>query len=199
MTNKVKIAIDAMGGENSPKKIIEGIEISLKSNQENFFYLYGKKDLLEKEISKRKVIQKYCEIIDAEEGGPMQASFEFNPEITNKPMVSVMTYLPKKYYSQGWPKNKAVHFVVDEIQADSIPPNFASAFLIECLLKGIKIPENLVLFGGMGAGGKLNYAVDKKRCDAPIGECDEDDGPPDCVLDCEGIENINPNEDPTFF
>ncbi len=27
MSNKVRIAIDAMGGENSPKKIIEGIEI----------------------------------------------------------------------------------------------------------------------------------------------------------------------------
>ena len=53
MSDKVKIAIDAMSGENSPKKIIEGIEISLKSNQENFFYLYGKKDLLEKEIYKK--------------------------------------------------------------------------------------------------------------------------------------------------
>ena len=39
MSDKVKIAIDAMGGDNSPKKIIEGIEISLKSNKENFFYL----------------------------------------------------------------------------------------------------------------------------------------------------------------
>ena len=67
MSNKVKIAIDAMGGENSPKKIIEGIEISLKLNQENFFYLYGKKDLLEKEINKKKNIQKYCEIIEAED------------------------------------------------------------------------------------------------------------------------------------
>jgi glycerol-3-phosphate acyltransferase PlsX len=67
MLNKVKIAVDAMGGKNSPKKIIEGIEISLKSNQENFFYLYGKKDLLEKEISKRKVLQKYCEIINTED------------------------------------------------------------------------------------------------------------------------------------
>ena len=37
MLNKVKIAIDAMGGENSPRKIIEGIEVSLKTNQENFF------------------------------------------------------------------------------------------------------------------------------------------------------------------
>ena len=31
MLNKVKIAIDAMGGENSPRKIIEGIEISCKN------------------------------------------------------------------------------------------------------------------------------------------------------------------------
>ena len=108
-----------------------------------------------KDVPTMVVTEVKAEIIDAEEGGPMQASFEFKPEITNKPMVSVMTYLPKKYYSQGWPKNKAVHFVVDEIQADSIPPNFASAFLIECLLKGIKVPENLVLFGGMGAGGKV--------------------------------------------
>ena len=48
MTNKVNIAIDAMGGENSPQKIIEGINISLKSNQENFFFLYGQQDLIEK-------------------------------------------------------------------------------------------------------------------------------------------------------
>ena len=67
MLNKVKIAIDAMGGENSPRKIIEGIEISLKSNQENFFYLYGKKELLEKEIHKKKIIQKHCEIIGTED------------------------------------------------------------------------------------------------------------------------------------
>ena len=54
MNDKVKIAIDAMGGINSPKKIIEGIEISLKNNNENFFSLYGKKDLIEKEIFKKK-------------------------------------------------------------------------------------------------------------------------------------------------
>ena len=30
MIHKVNIAVDAMGGENSPKKIIDGIELSLK-------------------------------------------------------------------------------------------------------------------------------------------------------------------------
>jgi len=64
MNQKVNIAIDAMGGENSPKKIIEGINISLKHNKENFFYLYGKKNLIEKEIKNNILVKKYCEIID---------------------------------------------------------------------------------------------------------------------------------------
>ena len=35
-----------MGGENSPKKIIEGIEISLQSNKDkDFFFIYGQKPL----------------------------------------------------------------------------------------------------------------------------------------------------------
>ena len=67
MSNKVKIAIDAMGGENSPNKILEGIEISLKTTQDNFFYLYGKEDLLKDKIFRKKNISKFCEIINADD------------------------------------------------------------------------------------------------------------------------------------
>ena len=67
MSNKIKIAIDAMGGENSPQKIINGIEISLKKNKNNFFYLFGKKNILEKEILKKSFIKPYCEIINADD------------------------------------------------------------------------------------------------------------------------------------
>jgi len=67
MTNKVKIAIDAMGGDNSPKKIIDGIDLSLKTNKDNFFYLFGKKNILEKEVLSKKSIIDYCEIINSEE------------------------------------------------------------------------------------------------------------------------------------
>ena len=52
MLNKVKIAIDAMGGKDSPRKIIDGIEISLKSNQENFFYLLKLKRVIRKKYIK---------------------------------------------------------------------------------------------------------------------------------------------------
>ena len=166
-------------GKDGPEKfepVSPGAILPVKPSKENLLPLASEakvKVILAMhatEVPTLVVSEVKAEIIDAEEGGPMQASFESKPKITNKPMISVMTYLPKKYFSQGWPKNKAVHFVIDEIQADTAPPNFASAFLIECLLKGIEVPENLVLFGGMGAAGRLNYTTDKRRWDGSIGE-----------------------------
>ena len=63
MNNKIIIAVDAMGGENSPKKIIDGIELSLKESNENFFKLYGNKDKLNSLVNKKPKIKNYCEII----------------------------------------------------------------------------------------------------------------------------------------
>ena len=67
MTKEVKIAVDAMGGERSPKKILDGIEISLRKNNENFFYLYGDENLLKKEVNKSKLLTQYCEIINSKD------------------------------------------------------------------------------------------------------------------------------------
>ena len=64
MNNKVKIAVDAMGGENAPRKIINGINISLKKNRENYFYLFGNKDLINDEINNDKLLRDNSEIID---------------------------------------------------------------------------------------------------------------------------------------
>ena len=64
MNNKVKIAVDAMGGENAPRKIINGINISLKKNRENYFYLFGNKDLINEEINNDKLLRANSEIID---------------------------------------------------------------------------------------------------------------------------------------
>ena len=67
MSETVKIAVDAMGGEKSPNKIVKGIEISLNENSENYFYLYGDEKLLKKEISNSKLVSKNCEIINTNE------------------------------------------------------------------------------------------------------------------------------------
>ena len=43
MNYKYNIALDAMGGDNAPKKVVEGLRIFLRENKETSFTLFGKK------------------------------------------------------------------------------------------------------------------------------------------------------------
>jgi len=56
MSVLIKIAVDAMGGDNSPKKIVEGIIHHHKSNKNVFYKLFGEenniKNLIEGKIPK---------------------------------------------------------------------------------------------------------------------------------------------------
>ena len=63
MSELIKIAVDAMGGDGSPKKIIDGIIYIHKSNHENFFRIFGDKDKIINEIDKR-IDENFYELID---------------------------------------------------------------------------------------------------------------------------------------
>ena len=67
MLESVVIAVDAMGGDNSPNKIIAGISEYLKKNPNVFFRIFGKKSIVENEISKYKIKNNYYELIDCED------------------------------------------------------------------------------------------------------------------------------------
>ena len=41
MSGKIKIAVDAMGGENSPKKVIDGIIENYKKNKDVIYNIFG--------------------------------------------------------------------------------------------------------------------------------------------------------------
>ena len=62
MSNLIKIAVDAMGGEGSPKKIIDGIIHNHKFNHENFFKIFGDKDEILSHINNR-IDKNFYEII----------------------------------------------------------------------------------------------------------------------------------------
>jgi glycerol-3-phosphate acyltransferase PlsX len=62
MSDITKIAVDAMGGEGSPKKIIDGIVHNHKLNQKNFFKIFGNKFQIETLI-KDKLNKDFYEII----------------------------------------------------------------------------------------------------------------------------------------
>ena len=107
-----------------------------------------------------------AEIMDKPESGPMQATFELKPKADQKPMITTMSFLPKRHHAAGWPRHKTAHFLIDEVLADSAPPNFAAAVMIECMLTGIEIPDNLVLFGGMKTNGDISRSGDRARSDS---------------------------------
>ncbi len=62
MSDLIKIAIDAMGGDGSPKKIVDGIIHNHKINNDNFYKIYGNKDKIENYI-KKKIDPNFFEII----------------------------------------------------------------------------------------------------------------------------------------
>ena len=65
MSDLVKIAVDAMGGDNAPKKVIDGIIHNHKKNNKTFFKIFGDKNKIEILLNKN-ISNKFYEIIHTE-------------------------------------------------------------------------------------------------------------------------------------
>ena len=65
MADLIKIAVDAMGGDDSPKKVIDGIIHNHKNNKENFFKIFGDKNKIISLLND-KIESQYYEIIHTE-------------------------------------------------------------------------------------------------------------------------------------
>ena len=78
MSKKIRIAVDAMGGDNSPKKIIDGIIDNHKSDKNNFYKIFGVKNEIESLIDS-KINKDNFEIINtlnkvSSEDSPLEAA-----------------------------------------------------------------------------------------------------------------------------
>ena len=79
MINPIKIAVDAMGGENSPEKIIKGIEIHSLNSKNTFYNIYGDTKLVKPLIYKSKLLNKnyklyHTENIVEDDDSPLSAA-----------------------------------------------------------------------------------------------------------------------------
>ena len=69
MSKKISIAIDAMGGDNSPNKTIEGIKLFLEKNEKNndfILNIFGKEKELEDKLNKYKISSKNIKILNCD-------------------------------------------------------------------------------------------------------------------------------------
>ena len=65
MSNLIKIAVDAMGGDGSPKKVIDGIILNHQSNKNNFFKIFGNSEKISNFIN-GKLSNDFYEIINTD-------------------------------------------------------------------------------------------------------------------------------------
>ena len=63
MDNPIKIAVDAMGGENSPTKVIKGIEIHNLATKNIFYNIFGNTKLIEPIINQTKISKNNYKLI----------------------------------------------------------------------------------------------------------------------------------------
>ena len=65
MSDLIKIAVDAMGGDNAPKKIINGIIHNHRHYKNNFFIIFGKEKEIIPHIN-NKIDKKFYKIVNTE-------------------------------------------------------------------------------------------------------------------------------------
>ena len=66
MSEFIKIAVDAMGGDDSPQKIVDGIIHNHNLNKDNYFKIFGNEIEIKKLINDR-INNKYYEIVNTTE------------------------------------------------------------------------------------------------------------------------------------
>ena len=66
-TNNLVISIDAMGGDNSPRVVIEGLALAAKKNPDARFLLFGDQERILAHLKKYPSLENVCEIRHSEE------------------------------------------------------------------------------------------------------------------------------------
>jgi len=67
MKKMITIAVDAMGGDNAPQKVIDGIELHQKKSTDIFYKVFGDRNLIESIIKKKSIDSSLYELIHTEE------------------------------------------------------------------------------------------------------------------------------------
>ena len=93
MDNVVKIAVDAMGGDGSPKKVIDGIIHHFKNNKNSFYQIFGDKE------------KKSDVVISAGNTGALLVISKLN--------LNMIENIDKPALSALWPNKKGMSVVLD--------------------------------------------------------------------------------------
>ena len=72
--NNLVISIDAMGGDNSPRVVIEGLAIAARKNPDVRFLLFGDEAKIRASLGNYPQLQKVCEIRHSDAQGRLRCT-----------------------------------------------------------------------------------------------------------------------------
>ena len=67
MSEYIKVAVDAMGGDYAPQEPVKGVVEALREKPELYVYLVGQEDVLKKELDKYTYPEERLEVVHASE------------------------------------------------------------------------------------------------------------------------------------
>lgn len=172
MQDLVKVAVDAMGGDNAPEEIVKGAVEAVSQREDIFIYLTGRKADIERELRKYTFPRERVEIVHAEEvietaEPPVMAIRKKKDSSLVVGMNMVKRGEADAFVSSGSSGAILVggQLIVGRIKgierpplAPLIPTKDGAALLIDCGANVDARPSHLVQFAKMGSVYMENVA-----------------------------------------
>jgi len=161
----VKVAVDAMGGDNAPSEVVKGAVEAIQENERVKVYLVGKKEAVEAELAKYHFNKEQAEVVNASEvietaEPPVMAIRKKKDSSLVKALYMVKDGTCDAFVSAGSTGATLVggQLIVGRLKgierpplAPMIPTDAGASLLIDCGANVDARPSMLVQFARMGS------------------------------------------------